>query len=57
MSKLTFTARQDKVTKGAIRFAETCDKESQAIRTIYIRKFAVDKLGNPDEIMVTIESK
>ncbi len=57
MPKLTFTAKQDKVTKGAIRYAETGAKESQAIRTIYIRKFAVDKLGNPDEITVTIESK
>jgi len=41
--------RQDKVTKGAVRFADT------AGHNIYFRKEEVAEMGDPQAIKVTIE--
>ena len=57
MPSIKFTAKKDRETKGTFRFAETGDPESQVVRTIYIRKSAAAKLGNPKSIEVTIEGK
>lgn len=46
----------DKETKGAVRYAEGGDPEKQVLRTLYIRKTALQKGGVPKEIQVTIES-
>jgi len=43
--------RQDKVTKGAVRFAD------EAGHNIYFRKEEVATMGNPQAIKVTIEPK
>jgi len=41
--------RQDKVTKGAIRFAD------EAGHNLYFRKEEVAQMGNPQAIKVTVE--
>jgi len=40
---------QDKVTKGAIRFAD------QENHNLYLRKEEVAKLGDPKHILVTVQ--
>lgn len=40
---------QDKVTKGAVRYAD------QENHNLYLRKEEAEKLGNPAHILVTVQ--
>jgi hypothetical protein len=53
--KLELTFTQDKETKGTFRYAE--DGDEPIIGSVYIRKPAAEKLGNPTAIKVTVEAK
>lgn len=57
MDKITFTAIKDRETKGTLRYAEEGEEDTQACRTLYIRKSALNKIGTPTAIKVTIEGK
>lgn len=46
----------EKETKGAVRYAEKGEEETQVLRTLYIRKVAFKGTPLPKEIKVTIES-
>lgn len=66
MEKITRTMRLDRVTKGAVRFAEDAKEgEPEAIGSIYLKKWALGKggvakavaglkVGDYDESQVTI---
>lgn len=47
----------EKETKGAVRYAEKGEPESQILRTLYIRKSAFKDGAPPKEIQVTVESQ
>ena len=47
---MEFTMTQDKVTKGAIRYADGGG------HNLYLRKEEAATIGNPESIKVTIES-
>ncbi|KXG75512.1 hypothetical protein AN618_18850 [Fervidicola ferrireducens] len=45
----------EKETKNTVRFAEVIGENPAIVGTIYIQKFALNKLGNPKKIKITIE--
>lgn len=46
---------REKETKNAVRFAEKLgERERGVVGTLYVLKSDLDKLGNPEEISVTI---
>lgn len=51
----SFEAVEDKQTKNTIRYAEIETDNPPIVKTIYIQKWAVSKLGNPKRIKVTVE--
>jgi len=55
MEKLEFTAQVEKHTKNTIRFQEITDTHPPYVNTLYIQKWALNLLGNPKRIKVTIE--
>jgi len=54
---LTVILERERETKNTVRFAEQENAEGlpPAVGTLYIQKFAVRRLGNPDKIKLTIE--
>lgn len=56
MAKIRKTFTQAKETKGAVQYKEDGDNAKQAIRTIYLRKSTAKKLGDPEQITVTVEA-
>ena len=44
-----------KETKSMIRYEEHGPKESQTLRSLYIRKEAVQAMGNPGAVCVTVQ--
>ena len=46
---MKFEMSQDKVTKGAVRYADGNG------HNLYLRKEEADKIGNPQSIKVTVE--
>lgn len=54
--KLTAVFTVEKDTKNTIRFQEVIGTEPPIINTLYVQKYAVNKLGNPSKITVTVEA-
>lgn len=56
MLKLTFVRERE--TKGTVRYKEKQEDESQRpiVGTLYVTKPALNDLGNPQELQVTIEA-
>jgi hypothetical protein len=53
--EVAFTHSND--TAGTRRYKEDQeDKAKQVVGSLYLKKKAAEKLGNPDEITVTIEA-
>jgi hypothetical protein len=52
---VTLTFTKDKETKGTFRYAE--DGDEPVVGTVYVRKAAAEKLGNPEKITVSIQAK
>lgn len=55
--RLTVLLTRDKETKNTIRFQEEANEEGlpPVIGTLYVQKFAVKRLGDPQAIKVTVE--
>ena len=51
---MELTFKKDKETKNTVRYAEQGDEP--VVGTLYLQKSAVEKLGNPDTLKVTIEA-
>ena len=52
---LTLHFEPERETKGTWRFAEQhADTDEPMVGTLYIRKSALAKLGNPDRLKVTV---
>jgi hypothetical protein len=49
---------RERETKNTVRFqeVESADGTPPAVGTIYVQKYAVRQLGNPDRIRVRIEA-
>lgn len=45
----------ERETKNTVRFTEKIGENPAIVGTIYIQKYALNKLGNPKKIKVTIE--
>jgi hypothetical protein len=54
--KLTAVFTVEKETKNTIRYQEVVSTEPPVVGTIYIQKYAANKLGNPSKITVTVEA-
>ncbi|MBA7587213.1 hypothetical protein ES708_29231 [subsurface metagenome] len=46
----------DKSCKSSVRFAAEGQSAAEVCRTLYVQNQAVDKLGKPNRIKVTIEA-
>jgi len=55
MAKLQIILEKERITKNTIRYAELEDEQPPIVRSLYIQKFGVKKLGDPQKIKVTIE--
>lgn len=47
---MQFTLKLDKVTKGAVRYGDDDN------HNIYLRKEEAHSLGNPEELLITIDA-
>lgn len=54
VKKVTVVLTDPQPKKSVTRY--DCDKDGAAMRTAYVDKDAIAKLGNPDSIRVTIEA-
>jgi len=54
MIKVTFD--REKETKNTIRFQEREADQAPVIGTLYVRKWVLRKLNNPESITLTIEA-
>lgn len=55
MLKITF--EKEKETKNTIRFSEKVEDSPPVIGTLYVQKWALKQIGNPESIEVTINEK
>lgn len=53
-NSITANFVREKETKNTIRFQEEVGENPPIIGTLYVQKFAVNKLGNPNKLTVTI---
>jgi len=56
MAKMIITFDKERDTKNTVRFHERND-QAPVIGTLYVQKWALSQLGNPQTIQLTIESK
>ncbi len=57
-SKLfTVSFVKDKDTKSTVRFQEETGEDAPKIGTLYVQKHALNQLGNPTAVSVTVEAK
>ena len=54
MEPLTMTLHRAKETKNTVRYEEPESDQPMVIGTLYIQKWALHRLGDPQEITVTI---
>jgi hypothetical protein len=54
MEPLTVTLRQTKETKNTVRYEEPESDQPTVIGTLYLQKWAVHRLDDPETISVTI---
>jgi len=55
LEKLEFEATAERTTKNTIRFAEDTGSHLPYVNTVYVQKWALSQIGNPQKIRVTIE--
>jgi hypothetical protein len=55
MEPFKVTLRRARETKNTVRYEEPESGEALVIGTLYIHKWAVERLDNPEAITVTIE--
>lgn len=53
--KITFTKAKE--TKNTWAYTEDGDPATHKVGSLYVKKAAVEKLGNPEALTVTIEVK
>ncbi len=54
MEPLQVTLRRAKETKNAVRFEESTIDQPLVVGTVYVQKWALHRLGDPETITVTI---
>jgi hypothetical protein len=54
MEPLTMTLHRAKETKNTVRYEEPESDQPLVIGTLYLQKWALHRLGDPQEITVTI---
>jgi hypothetical protein len=54
MLELSF--QRERETKNTVRFEEQVAYMPPVVGTLYVQKFALNRLGNPDCLRVTIEA-
>jgi hypothetical protein len=54
MQQLTISLRRAKETKNTVRFEEPEGDQPAAVGTLYLQKWAVHRLGDPETLTVTI---
>jgi len=54
---LTTTMYKEKETKNTVRYQEVVSDQPPIIGTLYIQKYAIKRIGDPDRIKVTIEKE
>lgn len=52
---LTAVLTKEKETKNTVRFQEVEGDQPPVVGTVYVQKYAVKKLGDPERIKITIE--
>ena len=55
MEALKVVLRRAKETKNTVRYEESETGEPQVIGTLYVQKWAIHRLEDPEAITVTIE--
>jgi hypothetical protein len=55
MEPLTITLRRAKETKNTVRYEEPESDQPMVIGTLYLQKWAVHRLEDPETIAVTIQ--
>ncbi|MGO8683353.1 MAG: hypothetical protein ACLQUT_02050 [Thermoleophilia bacterium] len=56
MEPLTVTLRQTKETKNTVRYEAPESDQPTVIGTLYLQKWAVHRLEDPEKITVTVAS-
>lgn len=58
MPNVTIQLRKERETKNTIRFEEMENAEGNPplIGTLYVRKWALKRLGDPDQLTLTLEA-
>ena len=54
MLELSF--ERERETKNTVRYEEQVTDEPPVVGTLYLQKYALNRLGNPDRLRVTIEA-
>ena len=54
MEPLRMTLRRAKETKDTVRYEESESDQSIVIGTLYLQKWALHRLGDPETVTVTI---
>jgi hypothetical protein len=54
MLELSF--QRERETKNAVRFAEQVTDAPAMVGTLYVQKYVLNRLGNPEQLRVTIEA-
>ncbi len=54
MLELSF--QRERETKNTVRFEEQVTDAPPVVGTLYLQKYAVNRLGNPDSLRVTVEA-
>lgn len=54
--KFTVSFTRERETKNTVRFQEVTDDGPSVIGILYVQKFALKKMGDPDYLTVTIEA-
>ena len=54
MLELSF--QRERETKNTVRYEEQVTDAPPVVGTLYLQKYALNRLGNPDSLRVTIEA-
>ena len=54
MLELSF--QRERETKNTVRYEEQVTDAPPVVGTLYLQKYALNRLGNPDRLRVTIEA-
>jgi hypothetical protein len=53
---LELTFQRERETKNTVRYEEQVGDEPPIVGTLYVQKYAVNRIGNPERLRVTIEA-